>query len=123
MQFLERPDDIPNLFDIIVGCADNAKTCNSWEVDAATGLYKQIDSGLKIREVVGHVELLTEVLEKFSERRRDEAEVTFRQARQEPAQPLEHTSCLSATATDMHRIRLQITLGYSIQETRDSRSY
>ena len=75
LQYLERPDDIPGLFGSVVQGADYAKTCNNWKKYASGSVYKQSDSGLKKREVVGDVQLEMEALETFPERRSAEGAV------------------------------------------------
>jgi len=72
LQFLERPADIPALLGPTVKGADYTKTCNNWKKYAATSVFKQTDSGLKRREIVGDVEMEMELMEVFPERRSEE---------------------------------------------------
>lgn len=68
--YLERPSDIPSLYSVDVNSQAYQNTCTNWKSYASKMVYKQSDSGLRRRELIGQdVELEMEVMDEFPERR------------------------------------------------------
>lgn len=69
MQYLERPNEIPNLYASDVATAQYQNTCNDWKAYYPGSVWKQEDSGLRRRETIGGIDMEVEVMDVLPERR------------------------------------------------------